>query len=112
MNPEDFDPTLRAAATSLKIETGKVYDRLEMISRLFALIEKWYKIFLRTGFPGLRETWLGYADILGKRIKWVFKDEFLTGIVSGIDDDGTIQMQGEDGASHRVIAGDVQLLGR
>ncbi|MFH1078789.1 MAG: biotin--[acetyl-CoA-carboxylase] ligase [Pseudomonadota bacterium] len=112
MNPEDFDPTLRDSATSLKIETGKVYDRLEMISRLFDLIEKWYKVFVRTGFRGLRETWLGYADILGKRIKWVFKDEFQTGIVTGIGDDGTIWMQGEDGASHRVIAGDVHLLGR
>ncbi len=112
MNPEDFDPTLRAAATSLKIETGKVYDRLEMISTLFDLIEKWYRVFLRTGFPGLRETWLGYADILGKRIKVVYKDEFQTGIVTGIDDDGTIRMQGEDGAGHRVIAGDVHILGR
>jgi len=112
MSPEDFDPTLRDAATSLKIETGKVYDRLEMISTLFDLIEKWYKIFLRTGFPGMRETWLGYADILGKRIKWVFKDEFQTGIVTGIDDDGTILMQREDGVGERVIAGDVHLLGR
>jgi BirA family biotin operon repressor/biotin-[acetyl-CoA-carboxylase] ligase len=112
MSPEDFDPKLRDVATSLKIETGKVYDRLQIMSSLFDLIEKWYEVFLRTGFSGLRETWLGYADILGKRIKWVFKDEFQTGIVSGIDDDGTIRMQGEDGASHSVIAGDVHLLGR
>lgn len=110
MNPEDFDPALRDGATSLKIETGIVHDRLEITSKLYDLIEKWYKVFLRTGFPGLREPWLGYADILGKRIKWVFKDEFQTGIVSGIDDDGTLRMHGDDGAIHRVIAGDVQLL--
>jgi BirA family biotin operon repressor/biotin-[acetyl-CoA-carboxylase] ligase len=112
MNREDFDPTLRDAATSLKIETGADYDRLDMISKLFDFIVKWYKVFLIAGFPGLRETWLQYADILGKRIKVVYKDEFQTGIVTGIDDDGTILMQREDGVGERVIAGDVHLLGR
>jgi len=112
MNPEDFDLTLRETATSLKMETGKTYDRLEITSKLFDLIEKWYKVFLCTGFPGLRETWLRYADILGKRITVVYKDEFQAGVVTGIDDDGTLLMQDKDGAGHRVIAGDVHLLER
>jgi BirA family biotin operon repressor/biotin-[acetyl-CoA-carboxylase] ligase len=112
MDREDFDPTLRDAATSLKIETGADYDRLDMISKLFDFIIKWYKVFLIAGFPGLRETWLRYADILGKRIKVVYKDEFQAGIVTGIDNDGTILMQREDGVGERVIAGDVHLLGR
>jgi biotin-(acetyl-CoA carboxylase) ligase len=53
---------------------------------------------------------LRHADILGKRIKVVFKDEFQTGIVTGIDDDGTIMMMGENGVSQKVVAGDVHLL--
>ena len=110
MNHQDFDPSLRDAATSLKIETGVVYDRLDVASKLFDFIEKWYKVFLSTGFIGLRDTWLRHADILGKRIKVVFKDEFQTGIVTGIDDDGTIMMKDENGVNQRVIAGDVHLL--
>ncbi|MDD5775637.1 MAG: biotin--[acetyl-CoA-carboxylase] ligase, partial [Candidatus Omnitrophica bacterium] len=109
MNPDDFDPTLRETATSLKIETGRVHERLEMISRLLALIEKWYKIFLYAGFPGLRETWLRYADILGRRITVAYKDEFQAGVVTGIAEDGAILMQDKDGAGRRVIAGDVLL---
>jgi BirA family biotin operon repressor/biotin-[acetyl-CoA-carboxylase] ligase len=110
MNHQDFDPSLRGAATSLKIETGVVYDRLDVVSKLFDFIEKWYKVFLSTGFIGLRDTWLRHADILGKRIKVVFKDEFQTGIVTGIDDDGTILMKDENGVSQKVVAGDVHLL--
>ena len=110
MNHQDFDPSLRDAATSLKIETGEVYDRLDVVSKLFDFIEKWYKVFLSKGFIGLRETWLRHADILGKRIKVVFKDEFQTGIVTGIDDDGTIMMKDENGVNQKVVAGDVHLL--
>jgi BirA family biotin operon repressor/biotin-[acetyl-CoA-carboxylase] ligase len=110
MNHQDFDPSLRDAATSLKIETGVVYDRLDVVSKLFDFIEKWYKVFLSMGFIGLRDTWLRHADILGKRIKVVFKDEFQTGIVTGIDDDGTIMMKDENGVNQQVVAGDVHLL--
>lgn len=112
MNREDFEPSLHETATSLKIETGKTCDRLDLISKQFDFIAKWYKIFLSAGFSGLREAWLRYADILGKCIKVVYKDEFQTGIVTGIDDDGTILMRDEKGAGHRVIAGDVHILGR
>lgn len=109
MNREDFDPFLRDTATSLKLETGRIHDRLEVISRLFDFINKWYKIFLRAGFIGMRDVWMGHADILGKRIKVIFKDDIQFGTVTGIDDDGTILMKGENGATQRVIAGDVHL---
>jgi BirA family biotin operon repressor/biotin-[acetyl-CoA-carboxylase] ligase len=110
MNREDFDPALRDVATSLRMETGETHDRLDMIARLFGLLEQCYKVFLDAGFSGLRETWLAYADMIGKRIKVVYKDEFQTGVVTGIDADGTILMQDESGASHRVLAGDVHIL--
>jgi BirA family transcriptional regulator, biotin operon repressor / biotin---[acetyl-CoA-carboxylase] ligase len=110
MNREDFDPSLRDSATSLKMEAGSINDRLDVISKLLDFIDEWYKIFLRAGFIGLRDTWMRHADILGKRIKVVFKDEIQTGIVNGVDDDGTILMMGENGVIQRVIAGDVHLL--
>jgi BirA family transcriptional regulator, biotin operon repressor / biotin---[acetyl-CoA-carboxylase] ligase len=110
MNRDDFEPSLRDTATSLKMETGQPHDRLEVISKLLDLIEKWYKVFLRAGFIGLRDNWLGHADIIGRRIKVVFKDAFQIGVVVGIDDDGTILMRQENGVVKRVIAGDVHVL--
>jgi BirA family biotin operon repressor/biotin-[acetyl-CoA-carboxylase] ligase len=112
MNREDFDPSLRETATSLQMETGMPCDRLDVISKQYNFLEKWYRVFLQEGFAGLRERWMRYADILGKRIRVVYKDEFQTGIVTAIDEDGTIRMQDDQGASHRVIAGDIHFLGR
>lgn len=110
MNREDFEPALRDTATSLKIETGKTHDRIEIISGLLNLFETWYRVFLRAGFPGVRDAWLRYADILGRPIRVVFREDTQTGVVMGIDDDGTIVMKGADGTTQRVIAGDVYLL--
>jgi BirA family biotin operon repressor/biotin-[acetyl-CoA-carboxylase] ligase len=110
MNREDFEPALCDTATSLKIETGKTHDRIEIISGLLNLFETWYRVFLRAGFPGVRDAWLRYADILGRPIRVVFREDTQTGVVMGIDDDGTIVMKGADGTTQRVIAGDVYLL--
>jgi BirA family biotin operon repressor/biotin-[acetyl-CoA-carboxylase] ligase len=110
MNREDFEPALGNIATSLKIETGKTHDRIEIISGLLNLIETWYKVFLRAGFPGVRDAWLHHAGILGRPIRVVFREDTQTGVVMGIDDDGTIVMKVADGTTQRVIAGDVYLL--
>lgn len=110
MAREDFDPSFVDNATSLKMETGIIYDRLDVLSKLLDFIAEWYKVFLRAGFIGLRDMWMSHADILGKRIKVTFKDEIQTGMVTGIDDDGTILLKRENGVIQRVIAGDVHLL--
>jgi len=110
MNRENFEPALCDTATSLKIETGKTHDRIEIISGLLNFFETWYRVFLSVGFPGVRDAWLRHTDILGRQIRVVFQEDTKTGVVMGIDDDGTIMMQGADGTTQRVIAGDVYLL--
>jgi BirA family biotin operon repressor/biotin-[acetyl-CoA-carboxylase] ligase len=110
MDREDFEPALWETATSLKIETGATHDRIEVISRLLNLFETWYTVFLSAGFPGVRDSWLRYADIVGRPIRVAFREDTQSGIVAGIDDDGTILMKDAGGATQRVIAGDVYLL--
>ncbi|MDI9569268.1 MAG: biotin--[acetyl-CoA-carboxylase] ligase [Pseudomonadota bacterium] len=109
MNREDFEPSLQETATSLKIAAGRPFDRLEVISALFSHLETWYRVFLSRGFPGVRETWLRHADILGRPIRATFKEEARTGVVTGIDADGTLIMKDTAGIIRRVLAGDIQL---
>jgi len=110
MDREDFEPSLQETATSLKIAAGASFDRLKVISALFSCLEKWYWIFLARGFPGVREAWLRHADIVGRPIRVVFKKDAQTGVVTGIDADGTLVMKDTEGIVRRVIAGDVHLL--
>ena len=112
MDREDFDASLHDTATSIQIETGTAQDRLDVIAKLFGFIEKRYRVFVQSGFAGLRNAWLGFADILGKPVRVVHHGESQDGVVEGIDDDGAILMRLNDGSVQRVIAGDVHLTGR
>ncbi len=112
MERADFEAPLSDTATSLRIETGIAQNRLDVISRMFDCIEKWYRVFVQAGFAGLRDVWLAHADILGKSIRVVQRDDSQEGVVADIDADGAILMRSENGFVQRVIAGDVLLLGR
>ncbi|MDD5168142.1 MAG: biotin--[acetyl-CoA-carboxylase] ligase, partial [Syntrophales bacterium] len=103
----DFDDILQDTATSLKIETGADLDRLTVAGNLFAVIEKWYRVFVSEGFKGIRSSFLSYTNMVGKQIRVVFRDDIQTGVAAGIDDDGTILMKDEQGVIQRVTAGDV-----
>lgn len=110
MTVEDFDPELRDTATSLRIETGAPTDRLAIAGKLFQLIEKWYGVFLLDGFKGIRDAFLSYANLEGKPIQVVFKNDVQTGVATGIDEDGSILLKDREGVLRRIMAGDVSIM--
>lgn len=104
----DFPRGLRETATSLRIETGCEAQRLDAAARLFEQTERWYRIFLQGDSAAIRETWLRYADIVGRRVEVVFGNGVQRGTVSGLDASGALVLEGETGAQ-RVLAGDVYI---
>ena len=83
-------------------------DRIDVAIRLFESLERWYRIFLNGGEAAIREKWLQYADIIGKRIEVVFKSETQRGTVVGLDEHGALLLEGETGVQ-QVLAGDVYI---
>jgi len=107
---EDFEPSLRETATSLRMETGQTMDRLSVAGRLFESMETWYRAFQRDGFPAVRDPFLRYSRIVGQAIRVVFREDTQTGVVEDIDRDGAILLRDAAGAVHRIAAGDVHLM--
>lgn len=103
-----FPRELRETATSLRMETACDIDRLDFAVRLIETLERWYRIFLNGGEDHVRQTWLKYADIIGKRIEVVFKSDIQRGTVVGLDENGALLLQGETGLQ-QVLAGDVYI---
>jgi BirA family biotin operon repressor/biotin-[acetyl-CoA-carboxylase] ligase len=103
-----FPRELRETATSLRIETGLEIDRVDFAIRLFETLGNWYRIFLNEGQDHIRECWLKYADIIGRRIEVVFKSDIQRGTVAGLDGNGALLLQGESGVQ-QVLAGDVYI---
>jgi BirA family biotin operon repressor/biotin-[acetyl-CoA-carboxylase] ligase len=108
MRKLDFPRGIRETATSLRIGTECEIDRIDVAIRLFESLERWYRIFLSGGEAAIREKWLQYADIIGKRIEVVFKSETQRGTVVGLDEHGALLLEGETGVQ-QVLAGDVYI---
>jgi len=103
-----FPRELRETATSLQIETALEIDRLDVAVRLLEALERWYRIYLNGGQDHIRQSWLKYADIIGKRIEVVYQSDTQRGTVVGLDENGALLLEGETGLQ-QVLAGDVYI---
>lgn len=80
-----------------------VEDMLEAFCRHFLT---WYNRWRDEGFTSVRSHWLRRAKGVDEEISVRLADETVTGIFTGLDDDGTLILEGPDG-ERRIAAGDV-----
>ncbi|MBF0168207.1 MAG: biotin--[acetyl-CoA-carboxylase] ligase [Alphaproteobacteria bacterium] len=81
--------------TSLTAEAALDY----LAPRLWRLYEVWQS----QGFTPIRERWLKHAKGVGEPIEVKLEDRTLTGIFTGLDDQGALILDGKT----RILAGDV-----
>lgn len=103
-----FPRELRETATSLRIETALEIDRVDFAARLFEFLGNGYRVFLNGGEAAIREKWLQYAELVGKRVEVVFKENVQHGTVRGLDENGALLLEGETGMQ-QVLAGDLYI---
>jgi BirA family biotin operon repressor/biotin-[acetyl-CoA-carboxylase] ligase len=104
-----LDPELRSLATSIKRETGKAQKRLPILKRILEEMDRLYKLFLSGETKQIRDEWLSYSIILGKKVN-IFSDGLQeTGIAETIDEEGALILLTPDGKRKKIVAGDVSL---
>ncbi|HJX31054.1 MAG TPA: biotin--[acetyl-CoA-carboxylase] ligase [Thermodesulfobacteriota bacterium] len=102
-------PELGILATSIKRETGGAQKRLPILKRILEEMDRLYKRFLSGEITHLRDEWLSYSIILGKKVN-IFSDGLQeTGIAETIDEDGALILLAPDGERKKIVAGDVSL---
>jgi BirA family biotin operon repressor/biotin-[acetyl-CoA-carboxylase] ligase len=108
-----FPEELHDKASSLLLVSGRTIERSMFTASLLTHLEKYYVLWLEQGFVALRSTWEMYASsVLGKRIAVAVSEGTVIGTALGLDDDGALLVRGEaDGAIHRLLAGDVSVIG-
>ncbi|HPU29515.1 MAG TPA: biotin--[acetyl-CoA-carboxylase] ligase [Syntrophorhabdaceae bacterium] len=106
MEEKDLIEDIRYKATSLYMETKKVYDRAYICGLMFNFFEKYYDIFKKAGGSEICRLWEERARINGKFIEVNQMGEILKGISNGIDSTGALLLNIE-GKTKRVIAGDI-----
>lgn len=108
MTAEQFPDDLRYPATSVLLEKGQPVERLEFVRCLLQKIEQLYRIYLEEGFWAVRRRWEGLSDLLDRKVHVDLNPGSREGTVVGLDDDGALRLQLDNGQVERILAGDVR----
>jgi len=106
MKEKEIDKVIINKATSLYIETKKIYERASVCGILLSNLDKYYSIFRRTGEQEICNIWEETAQIKGKHLEINQMGEVYRGISQGIDTSGAMLLN-INGQVKKIIAGDV-----
>lgn len=102
-----FPTELQGLATSIKLETGNIINRTDLVLSLIHNIDKEYEEFLQAKRTHLVEKWTEKTDMFGKTITVFKKGNSLTGTAKRLDQIGRLILQTSDGKQHTLDSGEV-----
>lgn len=112
VNNESFPGELAELATSLRIETGRVHSRLELLVKLLWQLERHYNRFMAEGPEPILERFSQVSSYAcGKRVRVRTTKETYTGITDGLAPGGWLKVRREGGHVEVVVSGEVKEAG-
>ena len=112
VNIKAFPEELTEKATSLYLETGKDISRAQLIQYCMEEFEECYEVFMRTqDMSGLIEEYNSLLVNRGREVCVLEPGCEYRGIAKGINQDGELLIETEDGGSRAVYAGEVSVRG-
>lgn len=102
-------PDLKAAASSINDETGVEIDRVLFLQKLLLNFEKRYYEFVKSGLTGIIHEWERNSGITGCNVAVNTAAGRVTGVVTGILEDGSLALTTESG-SQSIISGEIEIL--
>ena len=89
---------LAAIATSLRIETGRVHSRVELLARLLRHLDCYYNQFLAEGAEPILGAFAEVSSYVeGKRVRIATATETFTGTTAGLEPSGLLRVRRDDG---------------
>lgn len=110
--PEEFEEEVRPVATSLRMETGQQYGRVQLLDEVLLRFEENYAVFLETlDLSGLRERYQKHLLNMGAQVRVLDPAGEYTGTAEGIDMQGELIVVKDNGERTLVYAGEVSVRG-
>lgn len=101
-------PAHLTRATSLETELGRTVDRGELLAACLVRLAIRYRDLTEGRRAYVLEAWRARAaSTFGRRVEWDEGDVVMSGVVTGIDDDGGLVV-GTAGGAVRIVSGEVR----
>jgi BirA family biotin operon repressor/biotin-[acetyl-CoA-carboxylase] ligase len=95
-------------ATSLRMMTGRIHSRLQIVARLLRKLESYYNQFVSEGPAPIVKRFQEVSSFAhGKRVRISTPAESYIGTTEGLEPHGLLRVQRDDGRVETVISGDV-----
>lgn len=108
VNHREMPTELRAIATSLAIEGGQSYSRLQILAALLRELEYYYQRLLKEGNSVILERWAAASSYAqGKRILITTKAGELAATTAGLGPTGALKVRYDDGREEPLVAGEI-----
>ncbi|MCA9235791.1 MAG: biotin--[acetyl-CoA-carboxylase] ligase [Planctomycetales bacterium] len=107
VNTAEFPEELSTIAESLGRLVGNELDRGEVLADALNSLEPWLDTLAEQGSEPIVAAWLKHAANLGQRVKVAEGSREYVGVMQGVDPDGTLRLQLDDGQEQRIVSGDV-----
>lgn len=104
---EDFEDEISQLATSIKIETGKMVDKVMLMNRILEKLEILYRQYLENGFTFIKPLWINFSNSIGKYATTILNNQQISGVIEGISDDGVLLLKDELNNIHEIYSADV-----
>ncbi|MBI3933342.1 MAG: biotin--[acetyl-CoA-carboxylase] ligase [Acidobacteria bacterium] len=100
---------LNSEATSLSMEAGRAFSRLELLILVLKRLEYYYNLFLEQGAAGIVERFEEISSYArGKPVRVTDGAKVLTGVTEGLTPEGILLVRRQDGQLEKVLAGQVR----
>lgn len=98
-------PIMRLRVTSLECELEERVDRVAITRNLLERFERYYTTFLKGDFSTVLRHWREHSATIGRRVRIVTRFRTIAGEAVGIDHDGALIVELDDGSVEKEITG-------
>jgi BirA family transcriptional regulator, biotin operon repressor / biotin---[acetyl-CoA-carboxylase] ligase len=109
MDMKELPPEVRSLTTTLAVESGTTINRTTLLQQLLRELEGWYHKFLKNDADMLEE-WKQLNLTIGNRVTVSGAGEFLEGLAQGVDSEGRLIVNLDNGTVRTIAAGDVTIV--
>ena len=112
VNTSKFPEELKETATSLYLESDRVFDRKTIVESVVDYFDKIYREFIEVqDLSFLRETYNGMLVNVGKEVRVLEPGNEYTAYAQGINSEGELLVRTREGEEKRIYAGEVSVRG-